>query len=50
MNFDDFKTSQATAMMRCKSPAMGRRELVMHAIAYNIIRRLMLENALTGRR
>lgn len=47
MNFDDLKTSQAAAMMRCKSPAMVRRELVMHAIAYNIIRRLMLESAIT---
>jgi len=47
MNFDDLKTSQAAAMMRCKSPAMVRRELVMHAIAYNIIRRLMMESAIT---
>ena len=47
MNFDDLKTSQAAAMMRCKSPAMVRRELVMHAIAYNIIRRLMQESAIT---
>jgi len=47
MNFDDLKTSQAAAMRRCQSPAMVRRELVMHVIAYNIIRRLMLESALT---
>jgi hypothetical protein len=47
MNFDDLKTSQAAAMMRCKSPAMVRRELVMHAIAYNVIRRLMQESAIT---
>jgi hypothetical protein len=47
MNFDDLKTSQAAAMMRCKSPAMVRRELVRHAIAYNIIRRLMQESAIT---
>jgi hypothetical protein len=47
MNFDDLKTSQTAAMMRCKSPAMVCRELVMNAISYNIIRRLMMERALT---
>ena len=46
-NLTDLKTSQAAAMMRCKSPAMVRRELVMHAIAYKIIRRLMQESAIT---
>jgi hypothetical protein len=47
MNFDDLKTTQAAAVLRCKSPAMIRRELVMHAIAYNLVRRLMLESAVS---
>lgn len=33
--------------MRCKSPAMVRRELVMNVISYSIIRRRMMESALT---
>jgi len=41
MNFDNLKTSQARVMRRCKRPAMVRRELVKHAVAYNDIRRLM---------
>jgi hypothetical protein len=45
MNFDDLKTSQEMAVLRCQSPEMIRRELLMHAIAYNLIRRLMLESA-----
>ena len=47
MNFDDLKTTQQAALLRCCSPEMIRRELLMHAIAYNLIRRLMLESALT---
>ena len=46
MNFDDLKTSQELAVLRCQSPDMILRELLMHAIAYNLIRRLMLESSL----
>ena len=43
--FDDIKTTMHAASMRCQSPAMVRRELLMHAIAYNLIRRIMLKSA-----
>ena len=46
MSFDDLKTSQELAVLRCQSPDMILRELLMHAIAYNLIRRLMLESSL----
>ena len=46
MNYDDLKTSQELAVLRCQSPDMILRELLMHAIAYNLIRRLMLESSL----
>lgn len=36
--FDDIKTSQAMDVLRTKSPAMICRELLMHMIAYNLIR------------
>lgn len=36
--FDDLKTSQSMETLRCKSPHMLVRELVMHIIAYNLVR------------
>lgn len=45
LNFDDIKTTMHASAMRCQSPEMVRRELLMHAIAYNLIRRVMLEGA-----
>ena len=45
LNFDDIKTTMHASAMRCQSPQMVRRELLMHAIAYNLIRRIMLESA-----
>lgn len=42
--FDDIKTTMHAASMRCQSPAMVRRELLMHAIAYNLIRKIMLKS------
>lgn len=39
--FDDIKTSQNMDMLRCKSPDMVARELLMHLIAYNLVRLLM---------
>lgn len=33
--FDDIKTSQNMDLLRCQSPAMVARELLMHLIAYN---------------
>ena len=43
--FDDIKTTMQAARMRCLTPAMVRRELLLHAIAYNLVRRIMLQSA-----
>ena len=48
LNFDDIKTTMQAAEMRCQSPAMVRRERILHAIAYNLIRRIMLQSAMQG--
>lgn len=45
LNFDDIKTTMHASAMRCLSPAMVRCELLVHAIAYHLIRRLMLQSA-----
>lgn len=39
------KTTLQMEMLSCKSPAMVRKELLMHLIAYNLIRCLMVEAA-----
>ena len=41
--FDDIMTSQSMDMLRCESPAMVARELLMHLIAYNLVRLLMVQ-------
>lgn len=41
--FDDIKTSQRMDTLRCKSPAMVARELLMHMIAYNLVRVLLVQ-------
>ena len=43
--FDDIKTTMHASSMRCLTPSMVRRELLLHAIAYNLIRRIMLQSA-----
>ena len=45
--FRHIKTTMHMEILRCKSPAMIRRELHMHMIAYNLIRALMLQASLT---
>lgn len=45
--FDDLKTSMSMDVLRCKTPAMIAKELTMHLIAYNLIRSLMIEVAVT---
>lgn len=40
--FDDIKTSLHMHALRCKTPHMVVRELLMHMIAYNLVRHLML--------
>lgn len=41
----DIKTVMGMDILRCKSPAMVRKELLMYFIAYNCIRRIMYEAA-----
>ncbi len=41
----DIKTTLGMQMLSCKSPALARKELLMHLIAYNLIRSLMWEAA-----
>lgn len=43
--FRDLKTTMGMDVLRCQSPAMIRKEILMHFIAYNCIRRLMYEAA-----
>jgi len=43
--FRDIKTTMGMDILRCKTPAMIRKEILMHFIAYNCIRRLMCEAA-----
>lgn len=43
--FDDIKTTMQASAMRCLTPGMVRRELLLHAIAYNLVRRILLQSA-----
>ena len=43
--FRDIKTTLGLDVLRCLTPAMVRKEIVMHAIAYNLIRALMQDIA-----
>jgi hypothetical protein len=43
--YRDIKTTMHMEVMRTKSPDMVRKELLMHAIAYNALRALILESA-----
>jgi hypothetical protein len=45
--FRHIKTTMHMEVLRCKTPAMVRRELRMHMIAYNLIRALMMQSALS---
>lgn len=45
--FRDIKITLGMDVLRCQSPAMVQKEIVMHAIAYNLIRTLMQDIALT---
>jgi hypothetical protein len=46
--FRQIKSTMHMDILRCMSPEMIRRELHMHLIAYNFIRALMLQAALTS--
>lgn len=43
--FRDIKNTLGMDVLRCQTPAMVRKEIIMHAIAYNLIRALMQEAA-----
>jgi len=43
--FRDIKTTMGMDILRCKSPDMVRKEILMHFITYNCIRSLMIEAA-----
>ncbi len=43
--FRDIKITLGMDVLRCQTPAMVRKEIVMHAIAYNLIRALMQQAA-----
>jgi hypothetical protein len=40
---DDLKTTLQMNTLRCKSPAMVRKEMLMHLIAHNLVRYVMLQ-------
>jgi hypothetical protein len=46
--FRDIKTVMGMDILRCKTPDMVRKEILMHLIAYNCIRSLMIESADSG--
>jgi hypothetical protein len=43
--FRDIKTTMGMDILRCQTPEMIRKEILMHFIAYNCVRRLMCEAA-----
>jgi hypothetical protein len=43
--FRDIKTTLGLDVLRCQTPAMVRKEIVMHALSYNLIRALMQDIA-----
>jgi IS4 transposase len=47
--FRDIKTTMRMDVLRCKTPAMVRKEILMHFIAYNAIRLLMFDAALQAK-
>jgi len=49
MCFDDLKTTMGMEMLRCKSPAMVQKELLMYLLAHNLIRLLIIQAVQTHR-
>jgi Transposase DDE domain len=43
--FRDIKTTMGMDVLRCRTPALVRKEILMHFIAYNAVRLLMLDAA-----
>ena len=48
MFFRDIKITMGMDVLRCKTPALIKKEFTMHLIAYNLVRALMLEAACLG--
>lgn len=46
LNLRDIKTTLSMDMLRCKTPSMIEKEIWIHLLAYNAIRKIMLEAAL----
>lgn len=49
MCFDDLKTTMGMEMLRCKSPAMVQKEVLMYLLAHNLIRLLIIQAVQTHR-
>ena len=49
LNFRDIKTTMQMDMLRCKTPEMIKKEIWIHLLAYNVIRKIMLEAAVKRR-
>lgn len=45
LSFRDIKTTMGMDVLRCKTPDMVRKEILMNMIVYNCIRQLMFESA-----
>lgn len=45
LDFRSIKQTMQMDVLRCKSPSMIRKEIWMHLLAYNLIRKLMAESA-----
>jgi hypothetical protein len=43
--FRDIKTTMGMDVLRCRTPDLVRKEVLMHFIAYNAVRRLMVDAA-----
>jgi len=46
LNLRDIKTTMQMDMLRCKTPEMVKKEIWIHLLAYNAIRKIMLEAAI----
>lgn len=46
LNLRDIKTTMHMDMLRCKTPDMVRKEIWVHLLAYNAIRKIMLQAAI----
>jgi hypothetical protein len=45
--FRDIKTTMGMDVLRCRTPSLVKKEILMHFIAYNAVRRLIVDAAAT---